>query len=31
MMEGWAFSTSSNRSTEKGLARTALVSWPPAS
>lgn len=27
MMEGWAFSTSSNRSTEKGLARTALVSW----
>ncbi len=28
---GWAFSISSNSTTEKGLRRTASVSWPPSS
>ena len=30
-MSGWAFSTSSNRTTEKGRRRTFSVSWPPSS
>ena len=30
-MSGCAFSISSNRTTEYGLRRTALVSWPPSS
>ena len=28
---GWAFSTSSNSTTEYGRRRTASVSWPPSS
>ncbi len=28
---GWAFSISSNSTTENGLRRTASVSWPPSS
>ena len=28
---GWAFSTSSNKTTEYGFLRTASVSWPPSS
>ena len=30
-MSGWAFSISSNRTTENGLRRTFSVSWPPSS
>ena len=30
-MSGWAFSTSSNNTTENGLRRTFSVSWPPSS
>ena len=30
-MSGWAFSISSNSTTENGLRRTFSVSWPPSS
>ena len=30
-MSGWAFSISSNKTTENGLRRTFSVSWPPSS